>query len=315
VINVLDRHELPTVARLRARALERLTGGRHQFLFSVGCGCCGGCKTTICCISPCVASDGASGFGASGVTVTVSNSSGTIAQGTTPSGPTPSGCVVLNIPASGSYIVTTSGNARYLNTSQTVTLNCGATVGINLTSADGFTCTCLANEPISANLLFIGGSGTVTLPSDVGAFTLPASVSVLNSDNFGACNGTITEDPCSTGSGTLEVNFTFGCGTIQESWCASTDCTTNVNDQTCGPFDFYFPVGDGGSCANAQIEQWGTGLDCFGYCAQTGLSNATFPVPATVPINIVVTLPPNGSPLGPAASNPPITTITITEDM
>jgi hypothetical protein len=283
---------------------------------SGGCGCNTSCSTTICALSPCIPSSGTAPP-ATAVTVTVSNSSGFSVSGTTPGGDNPLGCVVLTIPATGVYTVATSGNARYNPTSGTFSLGCADQVTIPLTAADGFVCSCLANEPISANLLITGGTGTATVPSTLGSFTLPATVPIVTTDNFGTCNGTIDSDPCSTGSGSLDVQFTFGattvCNDVQQQWCAATDCTENIIDGPANPIDFYFNTAVGGSCANASIEQWGDANDCLGYTAQTGLSDATFPVPQTVPLSITLTFPPTGSPLGTAASNPPISTITITE--
>jgi hypothetical protein len=275
------------------------------------CGCNTSCSTTICVLSPCGPDSGTAP--ATGVTVTVSNSSGFSVSGTTTGGPNPLGCVTLTIPATGVYTVATSGNARYNPTSGTFSLGCADQVTIPLTAADGFVCSCLANEPISENLVFTGGTGSVTIPSTTGTFTLPATVPIVTTDNFGACNGTIDSDPCSTGSGSLDVSFTWGCGIVQESWCAASDCTENIIDGPANPIDFYFNTAVGGSCANAQIEQWGDANDCMGYTAQTGLSDAIFSVPQTVPLSITLTFPPTGSPLGTAASNPPISTITITE--
>jgi hypothetical protein len=278
-----------------------------------GC-CCPSCSTTICTLSPCTPSGGTSPP-ATGVTVTVTNSDGFSFQGTTPSGAGGLGCLTFTIPASGLYTVATSGNARYNNTSAIHQLNCGGQFIIPLTAADGFICSCLANEPISENLLITGGAGSTTVPSTgLGTFTLPFSGPVMVPDDFGTCNGTIDADPCTTGTGSLDITFVFGattpCGDIQQQWNASTDCTENIIDGPAGSLDFYFA---GHNVGNDSIAQWGTALTCFGFTQQDGLSDPTFPVPATVPLNITVTFPPTGSPLGPAASNPPISTITITE--
>jgi hypothetical protein len=302
----------PRSPRLRARAIERLTAGKCQYMRLGGCCCPGGCTTTICCVSPCVAPDGASGFGASNVTVTVSNGSGTIFEGVTPSG---GGCVTFTIPSAAAYTVTTTGNNRYNNTTQVIALNCGAIQKIILTAAGGFTCGCLANEPISNNLVITGGTGSATIPSNVSIqFTLPCSVPLLTPGDPGNCSGDVTENPCETGTGTLTVQFTFdatsGCNDIQQgTWTVATPCTVNLSDDECPPFSdeaypFYIAIQSTG-----EADQWGTPDDCMGYCSITDSVDPLFTVPQTVPLNFTVTF------TGLGGTPPPIASVTVTEEL
>jgi hypothetical protein len=283
---------------------------------SPGC-CCNqqSCTTTICTLSPCTTLDGTTPA-ATGVTVTVTNSSGFSFSGVTPSGAGGLGCLVFTIPASGLYTVATSGNQRYNDTSATHQLNCGGEFKIPLTAAGNFICSCFSTEPISPNLLITGGTGTATIPSNTfpQAFTLPASVPVLTPGDHTSCNGETLEDPCTTGSGSINVSFVFnsgeggksGCNDIQQSWLATTDCNANISDGGGSTaLDFYAGTGIG----PGENEEWGTPTECMGAIASADSVDPTYPSPQSVPIMFTVSFP-----VGPiTGTNPPISSVTVTE--
>jgi hypothetical protein len=271
-----------------------------------------GCTTDVCVISPC---DSSGTFNATGVTVTVSQGSDVIFQGVATGG---FQCLSVPIPANGTYTVATSGNPRYNDTSHSVGLTCGGEFKVPLVAAANFVCVCFANEPVSPNLMISGGAGSAVIPSQIQpqTFTLPASVNALTADAFGTCDGTITADPCTTGTGTINVSFTFashGCNDIQQGWTAASDCTVNLSGGAGGDgaLDFYGgdTVGAGGA------EQWGTALSCFGFNSDGVSVDPSFPVPQDVPLMFTVTFPPTGSTLGTAANNPPISSVVVTEVM
>lgn len=269
---------------------------------SPGC-CCGECTTNICVTSPCADTDNL----ATNVTVTVKDGSGsTVFSGTTTS---TVACFVATIPAAGSYTVATSGNARYADTTGTYTLGCGGTVTINLSPGDGFVCACFANEPVSENLVITGPLDSATVPSNSTTnFTLAASVPVLTPSPFTSCNtGTLT-DPCATGTGTLDIPFTFTrvCNDVQQGWVIATDCTVSI---TFGGGGGGLHLYGGPSVApGGTTQQWGTVVNCFGYQALADSVTSLFPVPQSVPINFTVSFL-----AGIGGTAPPIASITITE--
>jgi hypothetical protein len=286
--------------------------------FDIGvtdCNCdCGApptCNATICVASSC--NDGETFVAATGVTVTVTQGSTTIGSPITGV----SGCVTLAIPGDGNFTIATSGNQRYVNTSLTTKLSCGQTVDISLDPAPGFLCLpCLAGEPISENLLISGGTGSITVPANelTGNFTLPATVPLLTTDVSGTCNGSVTANPCTTGSGTLDVQFEFGanptaCVDLEQQWSGATDCTGSGDDGvTCNPFEFYTA-----NPAIGQFPQWGTPEACFGFCEQDSVEDMVAPVNNSVPLLIVLSFSSTGAPEGGTVANPPISTVTITE--
>ena len=144
---------------------------------------CGGtCETTICVVSPCTPGGGT--FFATGVLIQILSGLTVVASGTTTSN---SNCLILTIPSAGTYTVTTSGNPRYVDTTQTATLACNNILTINLTAASGYVCTCTWMEPIPTTLTATGGTGSALA---TGSFTLPQTVSLLTPDPAGVCNGT-----------------------------------------------------------------------------------------------------------------------------
>jgi hypothetical protein len=252
---------------------------------------------------------------ATGVSVAVTNSSGFSAQGTTPSGSGSSGCITLAIPASGEFTIATS-SSRYADTSVTTKLSCGGRIAIALDQATGTICSCLASEPIPAMLIAKGGDGSTTIDPTNLTFTLPASVDVLVPDNGGTCNGSIEANPCTTGSD-LTVQFTPGqdpnaCLSIVESWTRSSDCNQSEGAPLLpDALSLYLNAPQGGF-----TEQWLSGppsdVDsvCMGFVSQDDLSTGNSTAgPFPVPLNITINFPAGGF------SSPPISSITITEQM
>jgi hypothetical protein len=274
-------------------------------LEDMGCCCAAGpCEpVSVCLQSPCAA------FGpqlATGVLIEVLSGSTVVASCTTTSN---SECCVLTIPSSGNYTVKTSGNPRYVDTSDTYALTCGGSLEIPLEAADGYACQCYAMEPVPNFLTATGGSGSTTFSSTPGgAFTLPQNgVSVLIPGATGRCDGTLTSNPCATGTTLSAVEFIFNpddfiCNEIEQIWCDSTDCNQPVG--SLAPPTMY----KDGTCSNTWAAQWNpTPVTCFGYNPNTDNSGVVnFPIPQPTPINFTVTFPPGQLPA-------PIPSITITE--
>jgi hypothetical protein len=206
-------YELPSLSRLRARAVERLRAGPNRLagIFSLGkIGCSGACKCNAGCTAGICAT--ACGISVSGITFAVTNTSGFSGSCTTDV----TGCCGVVIPAAGAYTVTPSGGASS-GESFLVHLGCGTITNIDLGASDPgdpdpppptFSC-CGSNGCILPNVM------TLTDANGSCAFTLGG----------GAWNGSIVatveslapQPPpegceCPTPeSGPLTINYTGVC--------------------------------------------------------------------------------------------------------
>ncbi len=260
--------------------------------------CCGGsCTTKICCLSPC-----GSGNPGTAITVTIKSGATTISSGTVGS----DGCVTLSIPHTGSYTVTTTGNARYGNTTGTYTLNCGGTQDIALSAGTGYSCQCGWTEPVPRFLTVTGGGATTTWDTNTTAFTLSPTIgNYLATNIFGNCTGSVHVNSCTTGAGTLNVHFSINrvnC-TVQETWGPATDC---MEIAPCTPVSY--PYYQDVASINGLVPQYTIAGICFGYCTLDEFNIQSLTGSPGVPVNVTITFGP-----GLGGTTPPIGSITITE--
>jgi hypothetical protein len=200
---------LPSVARLRARGLERLLAGKQNFRFGLGCNCCGetpsGCVVTICV-------QGCGGGALAGAIVSVPNAVGSPSCTTVLSGST--ACCQVNVTTEGSYQVTVSASG-FFTYSNTLTLECNTTVTINLLPVTGnpsieFAVFGVCGLPLAGALVTIGGMSSTTNASgvvDIGitdAGTFPWSVS---KSRFVTATGSVTISACTPGNGSAPTSI------------------------------------------------------------------------------------------------------------
>jgi Carboxypeptidase regulatory-like domain len=170
-----------------------------------GCGCCG-CSTTICVHS---ASCGSFTTNIVGATVQIKTGSTVIASGTTTG---PLGCVVLTIPAAGSYTVVVAASGYPTNTS-TKTLSCGGTTTITFGITDVNSVCCKSLVPIPLTVFWTVCGVTITLTFDTsssiwlgGTCGFPATTTI--STGGAPCHGT------APAAGTTSVTIAFTCANV-----------------------------------------------------------------------------------------------------
>jgi hypothetical protein len=264
----------------------------------------GGCTTKICLSSGC-------GGGATNVLVTILNGSTRISSGATDS----TGCVTLSIPSAGSYTVTTSGSARYANTSGTHALTCGGVTTISLSPASGYSCLACWQEPVP-NTLFLHVAGTaypVVNINSGGIITASVPISNLLVPVATANCSLTVANPC-TGptTGNLSVPFIFAAGgcSVDQQWAACTDCNVAALSGSPCPTpqnSANFPNFNNVFITTVFNQQWERFPTCIGVCT-VGDSSIVSWTSRPVPVNITINFP-----VGVDGTNPPVATATLTE--
>lgn len=166
--------------------------------------CCAGCTTTICVQS---AACGSFTTKIVGATVQIKSGATVVASGTTTS---PLGCVILTIPAAGSYTVVVSATGYPSPNMSTHTLSCGGTTTITFGINDpNFIC-CQNLVPIPLTIFWTVCGHTITLTYDVAstfwigsACVFPATTTI--STGGAPCTGT------AQAVGTTSIAILFQC--------------------------------------------------------------------------------------------------------
>jgi hypothetical protein len=311
----------PVHPRHRARGLHGLLAGRMGVfsLGSIGAGscCCGPaptCTTKVVCTS---CSTGETTGPATNVLVTILNGTDEVSSGTTDS----TGSVTLTIPATGTFTLTTSGNARYTPTSGTGRITCGGVTTVPLSPADGFICFPCWAEPIPTNLtVTCAGVETVVNVGEGGLFSVCLSVSPPGSaitTPSGLCNGSITSDPCTENTDPVGVQITAfitdesgsACNATQE-WQVATACTVPSDGGGDAAFEFYSAGAPDCLFSPGVQDMWSpTEFTCDVQITQIENVEASFGTGNPVPVNITVNFP--AGPISGLAA--PVASLTITE--
>lgn len=170
------------------------------------CCCASSCTTTICAKS---AACGSFTTNIVGATVQIKTGATVIASGTTTS---PLGCVVLTIPAAGSYTVVVAASGYPTNTS-TKTLSCGGTTTISFGLTDINSVCCKSLVPIPLTVFFTVCGTTISLVWNSGSslWNGAACISTTGVSKATVAGGCIGPAP---GTGNAELSIQFTCANV-----------------------------------------------------------------------------------------------------